>query len=187
MRLLVSAICLTTASLAMADEAAPDYATQVAPILQKYCVGCHNDDDREGEFSLESYSALRRGTPKGPVFTAGHSNKSRILAQLTGAAKPVMPPKGEPRPSATDIAVIKAWIDAGASGPSGDPVDRLALVVPKIPSYAKRRPVTAVEASRGGKWLAQARYAAVDLYRTSSDLTLASENPRACSTIFQER
>ena len=133
--------------------------SQIAPIFQKYCVGCHNDDDREGDFSLESYASLRKGTPRGPVFTAGDSKKSRIFRQLTGAAKPAMPPKGEPRPSEQDIALIKAWIDAGAGGPRGEPADRLALVVPKIASHSKLQPVTALDASRDGKWLARARYA----------------------------
>ncbi len=60
---------------------APDYATRVAPIFKKYCAGCHNDEDREGKFSLESYASLqkrdrarprvpagrRRGEPDGPA------------------------------------------------------------------------------------------------------------------------
>jgi WD40 repeat protein len=160
---------LTLASAGPADDRAPDYATQVAPIFTKYCAGCHNDDDREGDFSLESYPALVRGTPKRSVLTPGHPDKSRIYGQLTGAAKPGMPPKGEPRPSPQDVAVIKRWIGAGARGPQSDPADRLALVVPRIPAYSKASPVTALDASTDGKWLARARYAALDLYRTSID------------------
>src|SRR6516165_2207536 len=166
MRPLLLATFLTAATTVVADGApAPDYASQVAPIFQKYCVGCHNDDDREGDFSLESYPSLRQGSPRGPVFKAGRAEESRLFRQLTGAAKPTMPPKGEPRPGAKDIALIKAWIDAGAGGPRGEPANRLTFEVPRIASRSPLRPVTALDASRDGKWLATARYAAVELQR----------------------
>ena len=136
---------------------APDYATQVAPIFKKYCAGCHNDEDREGKFSLESYASLQRGTAHGPALLPGDAKGSRIVRVLTGAAKPMMPPKDEPRPGADEIALIAAWIDAGARGPQGQEPDRLALVVPKIPAHAKVRPVVAMDATHDGKWLAVAR------------------------------
>ncbi len=170
MRPLFLTLFLATASTAPADGApAPDYATQVAPIFRKYCAGCHNDGDREGDFSLESYASLRQGSPRGPVFKSGSADESRLFRQLTGAAKPVMPPKGEPRPGDQDISLIKAWIDAGAKGPSGEPADPLAVDVPRIVSRSQLRPVTALDASLDGKWLATARYAAVELQRISSD------------------
>lgn len=156
----VAVFALATCALA----AAPDYAGQVAPIFKKYCVGCHNDGDREGKFSLESYASLQAGTPHGPALLPGDSAASRMVQQLTGAAKPTMPPKDELQPSPAEIAVIKAWIDAGAAGPSGQQPDRFTLVVPKVPAHAKARPVTALDLSRDGKLLAAARYADVELY-----------------------
>jgi mono/diheme cytochrome c family protein len=161
---------LTIATTVLAEGApAPDYASQIAPIFQKYCVGCHNDDDREGNFSLVSYTSLRQGSPRGAVFKAGRAEESRLFRQLTGAAKPTMPPKGEPRPGDKDIALIKAWIDAGAGGPRCEPADRLMFEVPRIASRSRLRPVTALDASRDGNWLATARYAAVELQRLASD------------------
>jgi len=143
---------------------APDYATRVAPIFSKYCAGCHNDDDREGKFSLESYAALQRGTAHGPALLPGDAAGSRIVRLLTGVAKPMMPPKDEPRPVAGEIAVIQAWIDSGARGPSGQEPDRLALIVPKIAAHSNVQPVVAMDATRDGKWLAVARGAEVGLY-----------------------
>jgi len=160
------------------DAPAPDYAAQVAPIFTKYCGGCHNDEEREGEFSLESYPALLKGSQRGPVLRPGDSAASRMIRQLTGLAKPAMPPKGEPRPHAEEIALLKAWIDSGAKGPQqGAPGDRLALVVPRIESQAKVRPVTALDASRDGRWLAIARDASVALYRTAGALAVPDDPP----------
>ncbi len=94
-------------------KTAPDYRGQIAPIFTKYCTGCHNDDDREGKFSLESFRSLQKGTEKGPVILPGDPKSSLMIRVLTGAAKPSMPPKGEPRPEAREIAIIAAWIEAG--------------------------------------------------------------------------
>src|SRR4051794_11299083 len=97
--LVLMAILATGSNLRAGDASAPDYASQVVPILAKYCAGCHNDEDREGDFSLESFASLQKGTSKGPAFQAGDSASSRMIRQMTGAAKPAMPPKGEPRPT----------------------------------------------------------------------------------------
>jgi hypothetical protein len=165
------------AAAAAADAPAPDYASQVAPILKKYCAGCHNDEDREGEFSLESYASLLKGTQRGPAFRAGDASASRIIRQLTGGAKPAMPPKGEPRPSAKEVEALKAWIDAGAEGPRSEPADPLTLAVPRIASHAQVRPVTALDASRDGRWLAVAHYGAVALHRIAGDGPVADDAP----------
>ena len=187
--LLALALALVSASTVAADDAAatagaPDYATRVAPILKTYCVGCHNDGDREGEFSLESYQSLRKGTPHGPAVVAGKAANSRIIRQLTGAAKPSMPPKGEPKPSAAEVEVLRAWVDAGAVGPLGAPADRLALVVPQIESRSTTRPITALDASRDGKWIAVARFGTVALHAGTPEGPLPTDEPRRVLTDF---
>jgi WD40 repeat protein len=45
----------------------------------------------------------------------------------------------------------------------------MTLVVPKIASRAKARPVTAVEFSPDGKWLATARYGSLEIHTLSGD------------------
>ncbi|MEZ6145853.1 MAG: hypothetical protein R3B91_10655 [Planctomycetaceae bacterium] len=52
-----------TGSLWAAETEAPspDFTTDVAPILTKYCAGCHNDGDRDGNLSLESFASLIKG------------------------------------------------------------------------------------------------------------------------------
>jgi hypothetical protein len=175
-RLLILAVLTSAAPAAFAEqEPGPDYAKQVAPIFKKYCAGCHNDEDREGKFSVESYASLQKGTEHGPAFLSGDSKGSRVIRVLTGAAKPMMPPKDEPRPEAADISLLAAWIDAGARGPQGQEPDRLALVVPKIPGHAKVRPVIAMDRTADGKWLAVARGAEVDLYGAAASRAHAPE------------
>src|SRR3954469_21492398 len=108
MRTLVLATLLTattTATVRADVPTAPDYASQVAPLFKTYCVGCHNDGDREGEFSLESYASLQKGTSHGPAYKPGDAAASRMFRQLAGKMKPAMPPKGEPKPNADEVAL----------------------------------------------------------------------------------
>lgn len=183
--LLILAFVLTQVPTAKADSpTAPDYAASVAPVLKKYCAGCHNDEDREGKFSLESYAALQRGTAHGPAVLPGDAKGSRMIRLLTGAAKPLMPPKDEPRPGPQEVALLEAWIDAGARGPKGEEPDRLKLVVPKIPAHATVRPVTAMDATQDGQWLAVARGNEVSLFGKGVS---PHNRPHALSGPFQAR
>ncbi len=170
MTLLVLAELAAAPAGATGNGSAPDYATQVAPIFQQYCAGCHNDDDREGKFSLETYASLQRGTGHGPAFLPGDAGGSLLLRVLNGGAKPKMPPKDEPRPGPDELSIIEAWIAAVARGPKGQEPDRLRLIVPKIAATNRTRPVTALDATRDGRWIAVARGAELGLY--------ASRTPR---------
>lgn len=146
------------------EKSGLDYGSQVAPILRKYCAGCHNEDFPEGELSLETYQALQKGAKHGPAVLPGDVAGSLMIRVLTGQAKPAMPPKGEPRPGDREIRVLEAWIEAGAKGPEGKEPDRLALVVPEIESSTTVRPVGALESSRDGRWTAVARDKEVMVY-----------------------
>ena len=152
---------LTTAD---AEEATPvpDYSQDVAPILRKYCAGCHNDSDREGDFSLESFAAIQQGTDDGPAFLSGDAEASKLYRVLAGS-EPAMPPEDEPQPSEEQVAIIRRWIESGAKGPDGAEPDRLRLIVPNIASQTDTRPITSIDASPDGRWLAVARHNQVDL------------------------
>ena len=49
--------------------AAPDFHSDVAPILREYCAGCHNNDDLDGELSVETFGALMKGGESGKAVT----------------------------------------------------------------------------------------------------------------------
>ena len=143
---------------------APDYTKQVQPIFVKYCTACHNDDDPEGKLSLDSYSSLLKGGDKGAAVTPGHSDLSRLIRVMTGQAKPAMPPEDNEAPSADEIAVLKAWVDAGAKGPSGDMPDPTLLVTPKVPVKGEAKvAIHAIAVSPSGDLFAFARHGEVGL------------------------
>ena len=95
---------------------APDYARDVAPILQQKCVSCHNPDGI-GPMPLLSYQQVR-------PFAA-------LIKDRTG--RRMMPPwhndpntgiqqfKNDASLTEQQIATLAAWVDGGA--PEGDPAD----------------------------------------------------------------
>ena len=68
--------------------AAPDYNQHVAPIFKKYCAGCHNGTDKEGELMLESYAGLLAGGEHGAAIVLGQvrSEPARAGAHRQGGA-----------------------------------------------------------------------------------------------------
>ncbi len=117
---------LTFLLAAVPAEAPPsvDYTHDVKPILAQNCVKCHGADKRRGGLRLDTASGVRKGGDSGPAVAPGDSAKSRLFLAVTAAdgVKP-MPPTGQPL-GAAQVAVLKAWIDAGAPAP----VDEVAAV-----------------------------------------------------------
>ena len=111
---MIMAACLLLGSLPESQATEDDFREHVAPILQKHCLSCHNDDERKGEFSLQTAeSALADG-----YIEAGDADTSYLMEVITPVDdKAQMPKKADPL-SAEDIAAIKTWIDAGAKWPA---------------------------------------------------------------------
>lgn len=104
-----------------ADTAAELFSRQVAPLLERSCVECHNSQLREGGLAVDSSAGLRAGGDSGPVVVAGRAADSALLAAVTPSAddpgeRPAMP-KGRPVLSTEEVASLRAWVDAGAAWP----------------------------------------------------------------------
>src|SRR5690349_14551230 len=71
-----------------AANAPPDYAKQIAPLLTKYCAGCHDAENHEGDFILDTYQALGKGGKHGPAVLAGDAAASRMYRAMSRQAEP---------------------------------------------------------------------------------------------------
>ena len=94
--------------------AAPDFLTEIAPVLEANCLSCHDAAHHKGDFVLESRSAALR--PENALVPS-HPEASELLRLVTGPA-PKMPKKGKPL-TAGQIDLLRRWIDAGAPWPEG--------------------------------------------------------------------
>jgi WD40 repeat protein len=151
-------------SRAAAESKSPDFKKDVAPIFAKYCSGCHNDNDFEGELSLVSFAKLKKGGEKGAVVVPNRADASLMIRMLTGEVEPAMPPKDSPQPTEAQINVLRSWINAGAQGPNGETSDYPELVTPKIkPAAGVHQYLTSLALSPDAKRLALGRFRNVEL------------------------
>ena len=81
------------------------FESRVASLLERRCVSCHNDQDNEGELSLQSEEALRRGGENGVVIDRDDPAASSLLEYVSGD-DPEMPKEGDPL-SADEVAAIR--------------------------------------------------------------------------------
>jgi hypothetical protein len=148
-----------------ADEAkTPDYRKEIAPIFRKYCNGCHNAKEAEGKLVLESFPKLLQGGENGKVVVPGKAEKSRLILVLEKKIEPFMPPEDNKAPNVEEINLLKSWINGGAKGPKAGPNDPHLLITPKIKPVGKvRQPISALDHSPDGRWIAVARYGAVEI------------------------
>ncbi|QDT65606.1 c-type cytochrome domain-containing protein [Calycomorphotria hydatis] len=157
-------------ALAAEDEVSLEYSKDIAPLLTKYCAGCHNDAEPEADFSAESFAALQKGLEGGPIFLAEDPDGSKLIRLIEGTDEPVMPPEDEPRPTDVEIKILRAWIEQGAKGPEGQAPDRLALHVPEVAPYKSTSPVTAL-AIDADQLLAVGRFQRVELHKINNSRT----------------
>jgi mono/diheme cytochrome c family protein len=105
----VGAILLVAAAASVhADEPAQQfgsYQEQVAPLLAKYCLACHNPDKAKGELNLAKYS-------DDAGIAADRKTWERVAEFIETAE---MPPSGKPGPSDEERELLVAWIESKVS------------------------------------------------------------------------
>ena len=111
LRLLCCAATFAADALAR-DRPERFFDTRVAPILMKRCLGCHNEELKNGEISfLDRESLLKRGR-RGPAIVPGKPEQSVLVESLRHEGDLQMPPG--PKLPAKEIKVLTEWIGGGA-------------------------------------------------------------------------
>jgi len=113
--LLIALLLLVPVS---AQDAAPDYATQIEPFFAANCHKCHGAERPKGGLRLDQRAdALRGGDSTDHVLVPGKSRQSDLIARLRSTDPDLqMPPKGKRIPR-EQVDLIARWIDAGAPWP----------------------------------------------------------------------
>lgn len=94
------------------------YQDLVQPILKKRCVQCHNPGNAKGGLDMSSFNALvKRGGKDGLVVAPGSADGSMIIqrALLPDTHRLRMPTGGAQTFTSNELAVIKWWLNSGAS------------------------------------------------------------------------
>ena len=133
------------------------YEADVKPIVAAKCVVCHAGKDPDGGYDMATYAGVVKGGRRGAkVVVPGKAAESFLWTSSSHRAKPVMPPKSEANPlTPAEVGVLKAWIDAGATGPAAEA--KAKRVVALKPPHATVTPVLALAFSPDGQTLAVGR------------------------------
>src|SRR5262249_41158799 len=95
----------------------PQFEKDVLPILSARCLKCHGTDKPKAGLDLRSRAGMLKGGETGPALMPGSADKSLIFEMVR---KGDMPPKDD-KLTAEQVALVKAWIDAGAPADEGAP------------------------------------------------------------------
>jgi hypothetical protein len=166
---LVAACCAMLGSLA--DDPV-SFKRDVAPLVVRKCLSCHNDQKAESGLNLKTFSLLRKGGKAygDGILEPSNPEASALLEVVLPDAAPRMPYK-LPALSDAEIDILRRWIAEGATFDAEseaqtllsslvDPLDGLPNVVP---TQAVSDPVAAMAFARDSHWLAAAVGNAVEV------------------------
>jgi len=119
-RLLILLTSLVMSPAGAADDPAfpaleQELAGDIRPLLQKYCLACHNASDQEGDLNLEQFDSL----------AAVRHHPTAWEKTLDQVALGEMPPDDEPQPTAEEKNRLMKWarefLAAEGRANAGDP------------------------------------------------------------------
>src|SRR4051812_11971516 len=98
-------------------EPAVDFDRDVRPILAGHCYECHGPDKSKGGLRLNDRASATGAAKSGKnAIVAGKADASELIRRVTTADDDDhMPPADKPALSATQVDVLRRWIDAGAT------------------------------------------------------------------------
>lgn len=179
-RMLAAFVGLFVVSAAAADLAAqaPDaksdkvpekvsYYKDVRPIFQQHCQGCHQPAKAQGGYVMTSFADLLKKTDKDLTgIVPGQPEKSAVYQQIIplGGKPPAMPRQKDPL-SARDVAVVKKWIEQGATDDTPASAKAPVVDADHPPVYHLPPVITGLAYSPKGEYLAVGGYHEVLLHK----------------------
>lgn len=103
------ALAFTAGRVNAAD--APSYTKDVKPFLKTYCLECHGGKQTKKGINVESVATMMKARN---FLIPGSPEKSRLYLNMTGTGKVMPPKKYAQQPTKDEIALVRAWIAAGA-------------------------------------------------------------------------
>ncbi len=118
-----------------------DYDKMIKPLLTSRCYACHGNGTKLGGLRLDSRADVLKGGASGPAVVVGSSGKSLLIQLVSGAQSArVMPARGA-RLTASEITLLKNWIDTGLTfGASGAQAAWSAPLLPRKPAVPAAKP-----------------------------------------------
>ncbi len=104
---------LQFSEVAARQSSAVNFERDIRPLLHARCIECHGPEKQQAGLRLDT----KAGAMKGSVIVPGKSSESELIRRVSSTdSAERMPSKGAPL-TAREIALLRAWIDAGATWP----------------------------------------------------------------------
>jgi len=111
LRTFLSGLILTVfgppAALSIVDV---DFDRDVAPLLVRHCLECHNDFDLKGKLDLSQRDSALKGGKHGATFVAGKPDESQLWKMVSENEMPPDHPLGK-----AEKELLRDWIAEGAN------------------------------------------------------------------------
>jgi hypothetical protein len=139
---------LMVGTLSCADS--PDFVRDVQPILRDTCYSCHGEKKQKGSLRLDSKPLAMQGGTSGISIKPGDSKNSYFMQRIRGEGDETqMPEKADPL-TKEQIAILTAWIDAGAPWPETASVQDATLAK----HWAYEKPIRpAIPTIKNNDWI----------------------------------
>ena len=146
----------------------------VAPILVRNCIACHNPKKSESKYVMTTFHAACQGWQAGRGYHAcpGKPDDSYFLDVLQPDAEPRMPYKLDPLPQ-DKIKLLERWVAEGARYDGTSPTEDWTFLLRKtrtvtIPeAYPVTVPITALAFSPDGQQIAASGYHEITFWKTA--------------------
>src|SRR6478609_2433134 len=97
-----------------------NFEDEILPFLKQSCLACHNQTKAKADLILETPQTILKGGESGPAVVPGKPQDSLLLDVATHSKKPFMPPADNkvnaPNLTPDQLALLKLWVEQGASG-----------------------------------------------------------------------
>lgn len=150
------------------------FMREVAPILVRNCIACHNPKKSEGKYVMTTFAQLAKGGKQGEGITLvpGKPDESYLIDLIQTDAEPRMPYKLDPL-LPDEIKVLETWVAEGAKFDGAGPAEDWTFLLRKMQTvtipetYPVTVPITALAFSPDGQHLAASGYHELTLWKTT--------------------
>lgn len=105
------------------------FKNDIAPWVVTICAGCHNDNRKQGGFTVTTFEQLLSGGDTGNTIVPGKPDDSYIV-DLVLRQEPLKMPAGQAQLKRSQAQALENWIREGAHFDGTDPKAPLRALVP---------------------------------------------------------
>lgn len=94
-----------------------DFPTQIRPIFEQHCLGCHGAEKRSGGLRLDSVVFAKEKGDSGKTIVGGTLESNELYARVSSDDRTYRMPKNAKPLSADELARLKQWVQEGTPWP----------------------------------------------------------------------